>query len=156
MNKYIYILFLYCIIFTGCKKGEKKEIEVKPNDEFRNEILSGLEIQKDTAQIFYALLDRLDSKGITYGTFYKKRFYEIEDSCYNANKNFLDSLNKVNTYLYCNYIDSIRNKATKEYQYYLSISDDELYAVLFVTTINPSINQYLNQNYDLNLFIPEE
>lgn len=144
------------MVLPGCKKGEKQEIESKPNDEFRNEILSGLEMPKDTMQVFYTLLDKLDSKGIAYGSFYKKRLYEIEDSCYNAHKNFLDSLNNVNTDLYCNFIDSIRNKAAKEYQDYLSVSEDELDAVIFVTTINPSIKQYLNQNYGLSLYISEE
>lgn len=151
MNRYIYIFSLFCIILIDCKKGE-----IKPNDNFRNEILSVLEIPKDTAQAFYTLLDKLDSKSITYGAFYKKRLYEIEDSCYNANRYLLDSLNNVNTNLSSNYIDSIRNKATKEYQDYLSISDEELDAAIFVTTINPSIKHYLNQNYGLNLYIPEE
>ncbi|SBV92452.1 hypothetical protein [uncultured Dysgonomonas sp.] len=150
MNKYIYILFLFCMIFTNCKK------EVKANDEFRNEILSNIEIPADTAHVFYTLLNKLDSKGITYGAFYKKRLYEIEDSCYNANKILLDSLSNINSDLYSNYIDSIRNKAAKEYQNYLSISDDELDAAIFVTTVNTSIKHYLNQSYNLNLYIPED
>jgi hypothetical protein len=151
MNRYIFILSLFSIILIGCKKAE-----IKTNDDFRNEILSVLEMPKDTAQAFYTLLDKLDSKNIAYGAFYKKRLYEIEDSCYNANKNFLDSLNYANSDLYSVYTDSIRNKAAKEYQDYLSISDDELDAAIYVTTVNPSIKHYLNQNYGLNLYIPGE
>ncbi len=151
MKKYIYALSLFCIVLIGCKKAE-----IKTNDDFRNEFLSTLDIPKDTAQAFYTLLDKLDSKSIAYGAFYKKRLYEIEDSCYNANKNFLDSLNYANSDIYSTYIDSIRNKATKEYQDYLSISDDELDAAIYVTTVNPSIKHYLNQNYGLNLYIPGE
>jgi hypothetical protein len=58
----------------------ENELDILPNDIFREKIVSKLENREDIAK-FDTLLNALDLNGITYCQFVK-RLFELDDSCY--------------------------------------------------------------------------
>jgi predicted RNA-binding protein YlxR (DUF448 family) len=148
--KTIYFLLPF-ILLTNCQK------KFRVNDDFRNNVLSKIEIQEDTLKAFNILLDKLDEKNVAYGEYVKKSYYEIEDSCKKemVKKYKIDPVYDELTKEMLVYLNETTASANEKYYKKLNIHTDTINIGTYVTASNPEIKKYLNKNYGLEMYIPE-
>lgn len=147
-----YIIFMSSIA-VSCSKTPK------PNDEFRNTVISKMNLHQDTLQIFNQFLDQLDSKNKTFGDYYIKTHRDIQDSC----DKVLAAKYEPEYFVYNNhtpedfdFLHKITVQSLNMYYKKLDIDTSKVYTIEWVTNSSPDIKKYLNQKYSLGLFIPED
>lgn len=147
-----YALFIVSGIIS-CSKTPKI------NDEFRNTVISKMNLHQDTLQVFNQFLDHLDSKNKTFGDYYIKTHRDIQDSC----DKVLAAKYEPEHFVYnehtpedFEYLHKITAQSHNEYYKKLDIDTSKIYMIEWVTNSSPDIKKYLNQKYGLQLFIPED
>jgi hypothetical protein len=131
----------------------------KPNDEFRNTVISKMNLHQDTLQVFNQFLDQLDSKNKNFGDYYIKTHQNIQDSC----DKVLAAKYEPEHFVYNNhtpedfeFLHKITVQSLNKYYKKLEIDTSKIYMVEWVTNSSPDIKKYLNEKHNLGLFIPED
>lgn len=146
------LLVAAVVFFASCNKTPQ------PNDEFRN-LVDQMNFQKDTADAFNSVLNTLDHQNVLFGDFYKYYHYTIQDSCDQvANAQYDDG-----EYLYREKSDEeqeflyqITVKAIDDYHQRLAVDTALLPLVEEKVVLTPDLKRYINQHFDLQMYIPEE
>jgi len=148
----IYTLFILLGIIS-CSKTPKA------NDEFRNTVVSKMNLHQDTLQVFNQFLDQLDLKNKTFGEYYIKTHQDIQDSC----DKVLAAKYEPEHFVYNNhtpedfdFLHKITVESLNNYHKKLDIDTSKIYMIEWVTNSSPDIKRYLNQKYGLELFISED
>jgi len=148
----IYLLFTVSIA-VSCSKTPKA------NDEFRNTVISKMNLHQDTLQVFNQFLDQLDSKNKTFGDYYIKTHQSIQDSC----DKVLAAKYEPDYFVYNNhtpedfeFLHKITVQSLNNYYKKLEIDTSKIYTIEWVTNSSTDIKRYLNQKHNLRLFIPED
>lgn len=152
-KKNILLTFLMLLTLFSCKK------EPKSNDEFRTLVLNRMNMQKDTLQVFNAFLNQLDSKNTSFGDYYVKSTVTILDSV----DKVLAAKYEPDYFIYNNrteedseFLYKITVDAHQKYYKKLEIDTSKLYQIEYTTNSSPEIKRYLNNKYNLGLYIPED
>jgi hypothetical protein len=150
MKKTLTTSFLiFLIFFSSCKKN------IQVNDDFRDKVVSKLKVQKDTLKAFNILLDKLDRKNVSFGEYYKKSCYQIQDSCDNVmyQKFKIDPVYDNITPEMYDFLHTITKTALDKYDAKFKIHQDTSKIGIYITALNPEVKKYLNKNYNLDLNI---
>lgn len=131
----------------------------KINDEFRNTVISKINLHQDTLLVFNQFLDQLDSKNKTFGEYYIKTHRDIQDSC----DKVLAAKYEPEHFVYNNhtpedfdFLHKITVESLNNYHKKLDIDTSKIYMIEWVTNSSPDIKRYLNQKYGLGIFISED
>lgn len=149
--KFLSIFFLI-LLFCSCDK------KIKKNDDFRNNVISKIKLQKDTLKIFENLLGKLDEKNVTFGDYTKNILYKIPDSCsIEANKKFKveSGYGDLTPEMY-DYSDRITNNGRIAYNSRFNIDQKTADISTFIVVSYPEIKKYLNKNFGLHMYIQDE
>ncbi|MFD2600407.1 hypothetical protein ACFSQ3_15740 [Sphingobacterium corticis] len=150
--KYTLMIFTAVVCLVACSKAPQ------PNDELRN-LVEEMNFQKDTADAFNSVLNTLDQQNVLFGDFYKYYHYTIQDSC----DNVADAKYDDGEYLYREKSDEeqeflyqITVKAINDYHQRLAIDTALLPLVEEKVVLTPDVKRYINQHFDLQMYIPED
>lgn len=150
--KYTLMIFTAVVCLAACSKAPQ------PNDEFRN-LIEEMNFQKDTADAFNSVLNTLDQQNVLFGDFYKYYHYTIQDSC----DDVADAKYDDGEYLYREkseeeqeFLYQITVKAINDYHQRLAIDTALLPLVEEKVVLTPDVKRYINQHFDLQMYIPED
>ncbi|AZA77529.1 hypothetical protein EG347_08390 [Chryseobacterium sp. G0186] len=151
MIKNIALIGGWSILILSC--SQKKENNTKANDELRS-VIAKYKPTGDTLNYVNSFLKKLDDKNTEAGIFINKYEYQIEDSCYKANKKRWDSMSVHQNETARESFDSIITPQVKKYREHFGINFDE-YAIAreFLVSRNSTV-KYLNKKYKLGLWDP--
>ena len=153
MKKIVSYLALSVFVVSCSQKAPKV------NDQFRNSVVSKLQITGDSLDLYNTFLDQLDAKNVSFGDYYIKTHREIQDSCrqvlvakydkdyfvnHDLSKDDFDFLHKIT-------VEGLQNYYKK-----IAVDTSKIYLVEYITNSSPEIKRYLNANYNLSLYIPED
>lgn len=131
-----------CIVFIAllaisCKK------EIKANDNFRETVLTNIDMQKDSLLIFNKLLDNLDKHNISFCEYFNHTHYEIQDSCSALLNKKYENLD-IGIEYYEEHYKMVSN-AINKYEKQLAIDENVSNLAQYVGVTNDAIKNYCLQ-----------